>query len=525
MSSRQQLVPAKPPAVAALPGTAGAGTVVSFNGIAHVYNHGQWWEIVPIVVSETAPENVPPNTIWIGPELEGATPQESATPSDGREIELQTNATHIQWRYVGDPTWTDLVAFSELVGESATPESATPDEVDISAHEGDIEDPHAAAGYIKGNFERLIASLDPPATPSHGDVWIRLPAEDATPNESATPSEIDASVPIGGIIMYSGDVLSLPAEWALCDGTNGTPDLRGMFIVGAGGAYTQGDTGGSETVTLTTAQMPVHTHTGPSHSHSVGSLTTNSTGSHSHALPYRTNDAVDHNHKGSTSSVAQGGTGAGENWSTTLTDINTLAEGSHSHTISGSTAAAGTGVTGSTGSGEAHENRPPYYALAYIMRVETSTGASGISGPGIISTTGVTYSSKSDQYGYRFSPTENLSVVRLAALVSGAYTLQARLWNVTTSELLVDTTITTESEAWTQSDAFAPVSLLAGAQYVVAIYNGGSSYFRASATTVTEIAYQAEVGFDTYIYGTSGPLGSPTTTFATPLGLADVVFG
>jgi hypothetical protein len=35
---------------------------------------------------------------------------------DGREIELQVNATHIQWRYVGDVSWTDLIALSELKG-------------------------------------------------------------------------------------------------------------------------------------------------------------------------------------------------------------------------------------------------------------------------------------------------------------------------------------------------------------------------------------------------------------------------
>lgn len=369
MSARKHLVPAKPPVVGVLPENVTPGTVVGLDGIAYIYNHNEWWETVPIIVSETPPEDAPENAIWIGPPLDSSTPDDPifdlsnvmGVVIHGEDGSVERPEGYVVITWVGSVLPLNIGPNDIWYNDT---EDATPQEVDLSGHEGDEDHPHAAAGYIRGNFDKLTASVDPPENPSPGDVWIKI-------LEAATPyTEIDVSVPIGGIIMYSGNVLSLSAGWALCDGTNGTPDLRGMFIVGAGGAYTQGDTGGSETVTLTTAQMPVHTHTGPSHSHSVGSLTTNSTGSHSHALPYRTNDAVDHNHKGTTSSVAQGGTGAGENWSTTLTDIDTLAEGSHSHTISGSTAAAGTGVTGSSGSGEAHENRPPYYALAYIMRVD-----------------------------------------------------------------------------------------------------------------------------------------------------------
>lgn len=53
----------------------------------------------------------------------------------------------------------------------------------------------------------------------------------------------DALFPSGGIIMWSGAVNDIPVGWALCDGSNGTPDLRDRFIVGAGGAYSVGDTG------------------------------------------------------------------------------------------------------------------------------------------------------------------------------------------------------------------------------------------------------------------------------------------
>ena len=65
-------------------------------------------------------------------------------------------------------------------------------------------------------------------------------------------------VPVGTIVMWSGS--TIPDGWALCDGTKGTPDLRDRFIIGAGGTYSAGKNGGKSSVTLTTKQMPSHTH-------------------------------------------------------------------------------------------------------------------------------------------------------------------------------------------------------------------------------------------------------------------------
>jgi len=48
---------------------------------------------------------------------------------------------------------------------------------------------------------------------------------------------LDQVVPPGMIVMWSGSVDTIPEGWALCDGTNGTPNLRDRFIVGAGGRY------------------------------------------------------------------------------------------------------------------------------------------------------------------------------------------------------------------------------------------------------------------------------------------------
>lgn len=77
------------------------------------------------------------------------------------------------------------------------------------------------------------------------------------PGGSSAPSE---SLPIGSVIMWAGTLETIPTGWHLCDGTEGTIDLRGMFALGAGGTYNLGDSGGSEEVTLTVTQMPRHFH-------------------------------------------------------------------------------------------------------------------------------------------------------------------------------------------------------------------------------------------------------------------------
>ena len=69
-----------------------------------------------------------------------------------------------------------------------------------------------------------------------------------------------SSVPAGVIVMWSGDSSAIPTGWAICNGANGTPDLRDRFVVGSGSTYATGATGGASTVTLTSSQMPAHNH-------------------------------------------------------------------------------------------------------------------------------------------------------------------------------------------------------------------------------------------------------------------------
>lgn len=175
------------------------------------------------------------------------------------------------------------------------------------------------------------------------------------------------SIPSGGIIMWSGSIASIPAGWVICDGTNSTPDLRNRFVVGAGDVYAVAGTGGSDTVTLTTAELPVHNHPGSGSSGSAGSHShpasgsTGPAGSHSH--PYTATNSQNAPKDGAGNSVNQGTFGATTGSAGAHThpvSVSVSSAGSHSHPVSVS--------VGNAGSGSAHENRPPYYALAYIMK-------------------------------------------------------------------------------------------------------------------------------------------------------------
>jgi microcystin-dependent protein len=166
------------------------------------------------------------------------------------------------------------------------------------------------------------------------------------------------SVPVGGIIMWSGLVANIPQGYALCNGSNGTPDLRDKFIIGAGSTYAPAATGGSSTVTLIEANLPAH-------SHSLTGASAAAAGGHTHSV----SDAG-HYHSGSFTNVGTPvsggltGTPSGD-WAPANTNVGNAVLSvssvpNHTHDLSGSTT--------SVGSGTAVNILPPYVALAYIMR-------------------------------------------------------------------------------------------------------------------------------------------------------------
>ena len=145
--------------------------------------------------------------------------------------------------------------------------------------------------------------------------------------------EID-SIPSGVVVSWYGDKVNVPSGWAICDGTNGTPDLRDRFIVGAGNSYSLKATGGANTVSLTADQNGAHNHD--------GNLNI-STDSHNQSY-----------------TIGYGNLAH-------LQNINISSGGSGEYSLRGITSISAT--TASSGKGAAHENRPPYYALYFIMKL------------------------------------------------------------------------------------------------------------------------------------------------------------
>lgn len=165
----------------------------------------------------------------------------------------------------------------------------------------------------------------------------------------------NALVPAGVIVMWSGSTYSIPAGWALCDGTSGRPDLRSRFIVGydnrssdPGGNYWDygyyypgiGYTEGALNETLTISNMPSHTHTG----------TTDNSGHHVHTWNGYRQKCV---------CAGQSGVKSQEKIKSDPKDNATNDDGDHQHALE----------IDPTGGGMPFDNRPPFYTLAYIIKL------------------------------------------------------------------------------------------------------------------------------------------------------------
>ena len=158
----------------------------------------------------------------------------------------------------------------------------------------------------------------------------------------------NTGVPPGTIIPWYGNLNNIPDGFALCNGQNGTPDLRDRFLVGAGNSYVLGNTGGANIVTLTVVQMP-------SHAHNRGNM--NITG----VLNVPNGNAVGYPTYYSASGVfyCNGRATYGGN----------AGDGGVGGRIYFDASRSWTGVTSYEGGNQPHENRPPYFAVYYLMKL------------------------------------------------------------------------------------------------------------------------------------------------------------
>jgi microcystin-dependent protein len=193
--------------------------------------------------------------------------------------------------------------------------------------------------------------------------------------------QAEVSVPVGTIIMWGGPENQIPTNWVLCNGAAApsnsalyslltspqwnnlfgpggkVPDLRERFVVGAGGTinnqnttvngspYLVNDKGGFNEITLSESQIP-------SHIHSVNAVNIPSSGTHKHVVGQSTSNGSEFTtmRSGDSQRGGQAFTNAG------------AVDGAHTHTVPAHD-------TNTTGSGGSHENRPPYFALCYIIKI------------------------------------------------------------------------------------------------------------------------------------------------------------
>jgi microcystin-dependent protein len=225
--------------------------------------------------------------------------------------------------------------------------------------------------------------------------------------EPVDPAAI-GSVPRGVIVAYNGD--TSPTGWAICNGSNGTPDLRDRFIVGVSATKARGTRAGVESVKLTSAQSgsPAHTHTTDSkdaaHSHEVNTIKldhghtgytyhpsgpahdgwhSHGGGGHSHPLWALQDVALGSPNARRITGGSQGS--AGGSWDGTGGGDHSHDNGAHGHHIgingyvgsltgittkpANATHSHGVNANAAADASQAHDNMPPYYALVYIMKL------------------------------------------------------------------------------------------------------------------------------------------------------------
>jgi hypothetical protein len=232
---------------------------------------------------------------------------------------------------------------------------------------------YSATGHTHGTAAHSHADADLPAGLARdSEVTSAIETHAATPH--------GGSLPAGLIVMWGGLVANIPAGWALCNGQNGTPDLRGRFIKGTGSdpgatggtashvhadhaalthsgaavadhTFTQPTAAGEAAHTHTYTQVPNHVHVQSVNSAATGALS-------GYTADTSTNTAVasGYSTQNPTGGVATGTASAGS---------------SHTHTLSGGSVTAHVVTQPSQHAAQAHaaaDSEPPYYALCFIQK-------------------------------------------------------------------------------------------------------------------------------------------------------------
>jgi microcystin-dependent protein len=347
-----------------LPSTAAVGETWVVSGIYHIWD-GQQWVAMESSSYEYATENTD-GLVRLGT-LNGVN---SGNPSNVKVI-------------------TEIILKTLL--DSYTPPPSDGGEIPSYEYATESTDGLVRLGTLNG-----VNSGTPSNTKVITEIILKTLLDSYTPPPSDGGS-VNDNMPHGAVVMWYGMVSAIPSGWVLCDGTNGTPDMRGRFPRGAPtSTSTSGAKGGADSLTLKIENMPAHTHTftgtphthtftgtshthtftGLSHSHIIGSHShsqpthTHSIGSHTHTVSMTAGSAGSHSHSLDNSRKAMTTAAATHHAITVMNYVsadmlvaaiskstsgstwygayNTSSAGAHTHSVSGNTGSA-SGTTGSGG--------------------------------------------------------------------------------------------------------------------------------------------------------------------------------
>ncbi len=303
---------------------AGNGVTISNGKVAHVYCNGTDTRFADDFVGITG------GTIsGVSLSLSSALPVTSGgtgltTATQGGMLYASASNT-----YAALPKDTNATRYLSNTGTSNNPAWAQINLLNGVVNALPVANGGTGAASLTANSVLLGNGVTAVQTVAPGTTGNLLTSNGTTWTSAAPPTSFIA----GMIIMWSGSIASIPSGWALCNGSNGTPDLRDRFVVGAGSSYAVAATGGSKDAIVVS-----HTHTAsssvtdPGHTHTANIVNEILAG-------------------GPFSTVRPVPLGSGTIGMTTAT--------------TGVTVSTSVSSTGSSGT---NANLPPYYALAFIMK-------------------------------------------------------------------------------------------------------------------------------------------------------------
>jgi hypothetical protein len=215
-----------------------------------------------------------------------------------------------------------------------------------------IQSASGVTGFLGVGTSGQVLAIDPG---SGSPAWTNPTVGSIS---DAIAAAISLAIPMGVVLLWSGSVGSIPTNWSLCDGTNGTPDLRDKFIVGAGSSHAPGETGGTADAIVVSHSHTASSSASSSASSNATSVVTDPQHHHTITTPFGPGNQ----------SYSGGGAGnfGGVNNSWQSTDESTGITVATS--VSTNVTTNVTTTVDTAGSSGTNANLPPYYALCYIMK-------------------------------------------------------------------------------------------------------------------------------------------------------------